>query len=250
MAAEPVTVKRKRPWWHWAGGAVVLLFLCGIIANMGDDDDEPTASTPYATTVRTVGPTVDPAIAASRKTDEAEKAATSRANVAETKAAMPTEAPSFEDGTLLVGADIQPGIYRTANDSGSCYYSRLSGVGGELDDIIANDNPDGPTIVEILESDEAFKSERCGKWTMDPGTGGENATTFGAGTYWVGRDIQPGRYRNEGGGACYYARLANFRGDLDAIIANDNTEGQAIVDIAASDAGFTSARCGTWSKVE
>ncbi|MBK6770309.1 MAG: hypothetical protein IPG72_15130 [Ardenticatenales bacterium] len=249
MSTEPVVEKHKRPWWHWAGGAVVLLFLCGIIANMGDDD-EPTASTPYATKVRTVGPTVDPAVAASRKTAEADTAATSRASAAETRAAMPTEAPGFDDGTLLVGTDIQPGIYRTSNESGSCYFVRLSGVSGEFDDIIANDNPDGPTIVEILESDEAFKSERCGRWTMDPGTGGENATTFGPGTYWVGRDIQPGRYRNEGGGACYYVRLANFRGEFDAIIANENTEGQAIVDIAASDAGFSSQRCGTWSKIE
>lgn len=76
-----------------------------------------------------------------------------------------TRATTFGDGTYLVGTDIAPGTYRADNSSGSCYWERLSGVSGEFDDIIANDNPNGQTIVEIADSDFAFTAARCGTWT-------------------------------------------------------------------------------------
>jgi hypothetical protein len=41
----------------------------------------------------------------------------------------------------------------------------LSGVSGELDDIVTNDLPTGRAIVEIAESDFAFSSRDCGEWT-------------------------------------------------------------------------------------
>lgn len=47
------------------------------------------------------------------------------------------KANEFGSGTHLVGTDIQPGIYQTAGTS-SCYWERLSGLGGGLYDIIAN----------------------------------------------------------------------------------------------------------------
>ena len=72
----------------------------------------------------------------------------------------------FGDGTWLVGSDIQAGTYRTSNPSGSCYWARLSGLGGELDDIIANDFTDDPAIVEIKLSDKAFDANDCGTWQL------------------------------------------------------------------------------------
>lgn len=164
----------------------------------------------------------------------------------------PTEdtVPSFENGKHLVGTDIQPGIYRNAEAGDGCYWARLSGVGGEFGDIIANDNSAGPTIVEILATDKAFESTRCGKWRMEVNQITESMTSFGPGTFVVGTDIEPGTYRNSGDGSCYWARLSNFQGGFDALTANENADGQTIVEIAASDAGFTSARCGTWEKIE
>jgi hypothetical protein len=41
-------------------------------------------------------------------------------------------------------------------------------------------------------------------------------------------------------------RLSNFSGS--AIIANDNTDAAAIVDIAATDKGFASHSCGVWTR--
>lgn len=79
--------------------------------------------------------------------------------------------------------------------------------------------------------------------------GATEASQFGDGVFLVGTDIQPGRYRNEGGGSCYWARLSGVSGDFSEILANDNVSGQAVVDIASSDVAFESVRCGTWTKI-
>lgn len=69
---------------------------------------------------------------------------------------------TVKDGINLVGVDVQPGTYRSEN--GECYWARLSGTGGSLDDIIANSN--GATVVTIDPSDRAFESRRCAPWTQ------------------------------------------------------------------------------------
>jgi hypothetical protein len=70
--------------------------------------------------------------------------------------------------------------------------------------------------------------------------------SFGAGTKVVGTDIQPGRYLSLGGPGCYFARLRDLSGTVGGIIANDNPIGEAIVDIAPTDAAFQSSDCSDW----
>ena len=71
-----------------------------------------------------------------------------------------------------------------------------------------------------------------------------------AGVLTVGQDIQPGTYRakcvDEFG--CYWARLRNFKGGLDSIIANGLAEkGQtATVTIQSSDKGFETGGFDIW----
>jgi len=157
--------------------------------------------------------------------------------------------PHFEDGTHRVGEDIEPGTYR-AVDADGCYYERLAGFSGSFGDILANDNPKGPAVVEIKEGDAGFKSRGCGTWTQDLSQITGSMTEFGAGTYIVGTDIEPGQYRNEASSGCYYARLSNFSGGMGSILANDNSDDQVIVTILPTDKGFLSNRCGTWKKLE
>lgn len=75
-------------------------------------------------------------------------------------------AETFGDGTWMVGADIAPGIYRTVNEeSGSCYWKRLSDTSGEASSIIAIDSVDsGQVVVTVAPTDVAFASRRCGTW--------------------------------------------------------------------------------------
>jgi len=180
-------------------------------------------------------------------------AAPTQGQATQAQASKPTATPTptyvhFGDGTYQVGKDIQPGTYRTRVGSSGCYYARLKGFGGTLDDIIANNSTDAPAIVTIAATDKGFTSENCGTWTKDLSQITQSKTSFGDGMFIVGTDITPGTYRNTGAQGCYYARLHGFGNTLDDIIANDNVDTPTIVTIAATDKGFQSEGCGTWTK--
>jgi len=155
--------------------------------------------------------------------------------------------PHFSDGVFQIGKDIQPGTYRLREKPSGCYYERLKGFGGSVGDIISNENTSAYAIVTINATDKGFKSQNCGYWTQDLSAVTTNKTTFDDGMFIVGTDIEPGTYKNTGSTGCYYARLSGFEGGIGEIIANENTDTSAIVTIGASDKGFTSHDCGTWT---
>ncbi|MDI3341346.1 MAG: hypothetical protein QJR03_12525 [Sphaerobacter sp.] len=165
----------------------------------------------------------------------------------------PSPAPpaGFPDGTYRVGVDIQPGTYRNTDSSQLCYWERLSGFSGELDDIIANGLSLARVIVTIAPTDAGFSSEDCGRWVPDdtPLTASPTAP-FGDGMYRVGRDIAPGLWRNsDSSDFCYWERLRGFSGELDDIIANEFSDTPQVVRIAPTDVGFAASRCGTWTRI-
>jgi hypothetical protein len=61
---------------------------------------------------------------------------------------------------------------------------------------------------------------------------------FGNGSFLVGTDSAPGLYRTDGTGDCYWERLSDLTGDLDAILANDRSVGQVYVDVLPTDVAF------------
>jgi len=162
-------------------------------------------------------------------------------------AAAISQASTFGNGTFIVGSDIAPGTYRNTQGSG-CYWARLSGFGGTLGEILANDNTVNPAIVTISPTDKGFESVRCGQWTsnLSPVTANQ-ASSFGAGTYIVGVDITAGQWKSSGQSGCYWARLRGFGGGFRDIIANNNIDNPTIVQIGAGDKGFFNTRCGTWT---
>ncbi|KGX92759.1 hypothetical protein N781_15815 [Pontibacillus halophilus JSM 076056 = DSM 19796] len=153
-------------------------------------------------------------------------------------------------GMLEVGKDIEPGLYK--HEGGVFYWERLSGFSGEFEEIIANGNPQGQTYVEIKDTDVAFNSEGSGDWVkIDDSYSPQPVTTFGDGSYIVGKDIEPGRYKSTGGdGFGYWARLSGFSEELDDIITNGNPSGATIVEIKATDYGFQTFGSGEWTKME
>ncbi len=172
-----------------------------------------------------------------------------------TPTAAPTPTPagpktSFGDGTYRVGTDIAPGLYWTAG-SNSCYFARLSGFTGSLDEIIANDNPSGQAIVLVDSGDTGFQSKRCGQWqniTSLP-VRSDPTAPFSDGTFKVGDQVAPGTWKNDKGSFCYWARLSGFGAILDDVLANGVEDAPTIVTIQTGDQGFTSRRCGTWTYV-
>ncbi len=162
--------------------------------------------------------------------------------------AKPDPPGTFGSGTKMVNREIEPGTYRTRSSSVGCYWARLAGLSGDLSEIVANDNTNGPAIVTIVKTDQAFHSTSCSRWTKDlsPITSSQTAP-FGSGTYLVGVDIAPGTWRADTAESCYWARLRNFSGGLGGVLANNN--GVGLVTIRASDKGFTSSLCGAWTRV-
>jgi hypothetical protein len=163
----------------------------------------------------------------------------------------PVAYKTFDDGDFIVGVDISPGTYRLREPASFCYWERLSGFGGTLGEIIANDNADDAyAVVTIGKSDKGFSSSGCGTWTNDLSRVTDSKTKLTIdGTYIVSTDLTPGTWRSSGGEFCYWARLSGFGGTLGSIIANDNVfGGSAVVTIHSTDKGFHTQGCGTWTR--
>ena len=233
-------------------GAFVLIGLIGSMGGAEEDEPETLASADDAETRETDKSTNTPKPTNTSKPTETPKPPTNTPTPAPPTATPPPPGYTFGSGKKLVGSEVVAGAtYRTRSGNGSCYWERLSGLGGTLGEIEANDNTSGPAVVTILESDVAFNSARCGTWTQDLSaiTEDPNAPFEGDGTYIVGVDIAAGVWRSDGTGSCYWERQSGFSGGgVDDIIANDNSDGPTIVQISASDKGFKSSRCGTWTK--
>jgi len=222
-APAPKKKSHKKLWIGLIAVVIVLVIIISVISHGG-------SATPTPTTQATQGsqPTTQPTLAPTAK---------------------PAPAfPQFGDGTYQVGKDIQSGTYRTRVGSPGCYYTRLSGFGGSVGEIIANNLTDAPAIVTIAATDKGFTSQNCGTWTKDVSQITTSKTTFGDGMYIIGTDITPGTYRNTATQGCYYARLSGFGNTTNDIIANNNVDTATIITIASTDKGFQSNGCGTWTK--
>jgi len=165
----------------------------------------------------------------------------------------PTAPPSFRtfgDGIWEVGPDIKAGTYRTRDPAFGCYWARLRGFDGTLNDIIANENLYfAYGVVTIKSSDAGFESSGCEEWSSDLSRVTDSKTYLDwDGTYIVGTDLTAGKWKSTGGDSCYWARLSAFTGTLGAIIANGIPSGPAIVTIRSTDKGFSTFGCGEWTR--
>ena len=87
--------------------------------------------------------------------------------------------------------------------------------------------------------------------TAAPPTPPPAGRSFGAGSWLVGADIEPGRYFTNPRDGCYWERLSGLGGTLADTIANEFISfdsPQEIVDIDKSDLAFNNEDCGTWDQ--
>lgn len=160
----------------------------------------------------------------------------------------------FGPGTYRIPTDIAAGRYYSDPGNG-CHFQRLRGFGGTTADTIADvvvNFDAGQFIVDLLSTDAGFQTDaNCGTWFTTPRRG--LLTTITPGVWIVGAQITPGTYRTDSSApACAWARVSNFTGTADSVIANAfvTTAGSQVVTIASTDAGFaTNVECGTWSRV-
>lgn len=71
----------------------------------------------------------------------------------------------------------------------------------------------------------------------------------GSGTFLVNKEISPGTYRAAASPGCYWERESSLDGSIDAIAANDNADGPAIVAISSADVAFKTSGCATFHRV-
>ncbi|KJF18829.1 MULTISPECIES: hypothetical protein [Acidithrix] len=72
-------------------------------------------------------------------------------------------------------------------------------------------------------------------------------SNFSDGTWVVGKQISPESYQTYGGSGCYWERSSDLSGSLSSVLANGTPPGHGVVTILASDVGFQTQGCGTWS---
>lgn len=167
-------------------------------------------------------------------------------------AVVTIEPVSFGNGTWRVGVDIPAGTYRSINAaSASCYWERLSGFGGNLAAIVANDIDGGVRLVTIGASDLGFRSNGCALWVAVTGSiRPDPSADFDVGVFLVGTEVAPGLWRSASTTrSCYWERLTGFGGTSAERITNDIGDGPRIVAIAATDQGFSSSGCAPWHRV-
>ena len=227
--------KKKVPVWVWIVAGVVILGAA--ISSGGESEESAPETTASAPQVE------DEAESSADSSEPAEEASQSESD-SSAEVAEPAAVSGIEDGTYFVGDEIEPGTYRSVGGA-FCYWERLSGFGGSFDEIISNGS--GPLeIAEISETDEGFSSSGCGTWVPVEETFPDApADTISDGVHVVGSHIQPGTYKAEITDGCYWDRLSGFGGTFGEIIANGFED--SVVTIDASDVGFASDGCGTWT---
>lgn len=165
-----------------------------------------------------------------------------------------TARTQFGPGQYRVPADMPVGRYYSDPASG-CRFQRVRSFGGTPSEAIVDvvvDFDAGQWIVDLLATDAGFTTDNnCGFWYPTPRRG--LLTSITPGNWIVGAQITPGTYRADSAAAgCYWRRLSNFTGALDAIIASSisSSSGAQLVTIATTDAGFSAtAECGTWTRL-
>jgi len=261
IGAEPVE-EAPIPWWRqwWVIVGTLLLLLILFLAFCNDEPETGTSTTtttlapavttsvPGTTTATTLPatttiPATTPSTAATT-TAPATTATTTTTTAATTS--VPPE-PAFGAGTLIVGEDVQPGIYETGivTDILGCGWDRLSGLSGEPEDIIAGNPVSNHDVVEIMADDVAFDTD-CEAWypltQLDP-----LMTTIPEGKWALGTHITSGTYQAPGGNDCTWERLSGVSGTPEDIIATEQPSGQAAVEIDPGDFAFNSVGCGEWA---
>ncbi|MGH9211597.1 MAG: DUF1707 SHOCT-like domain-containing protein [Acidimicrobiales bacterium] len=226
-------------------GSAILFSLFWAFTGSGDD----TAAQPADR--RSVPTTMAEPASTSPEAPESEPATTT-ATTSPAELTPPTIPPVV---LLVVGQDIQPGRYLATELTFSCYWERVSGPNGTLDEVIVNGlgtadlEGGGHLIVEILATDAGFRTQGCGEWRPFAPPAAP-ATTMGNGDWLVGSDIQAGTYRSTGPSGvleCAWERASDFTHDMTGdLVDYDFTADPAVVQVRAGER-FTTDGCGTWT---
>jgi hypothetical protein len=209
---------------------VIALGAVGSVVSPAEDSEDVLAPTEVSTTVDgsdiAAPSTAAPATTAALATTAAPTTSITTTTTSTTTTTTAPQLAVIAEGVYIVGDEIQPGVYRYVG-----YFARLD------DDLEIIDNDlvfgDGLGLMEVYATDtfvevggEAIAVAEFP--AVDPLLAG-----YTDGTYLVGIDLEPGRYRLTPleGETGYWARLGEGRDILD----NDLGDGQLIAVIKSTD---------------
>lgn len=179
-----------------------------------------------------------------------------------TAAAPTTAALSVGEQWFLETVSSAPGMDPNAEPIeivrlGHTICSDIGVDGVTRESLVANvaRSPWGPTAAPVLVEAAHMKLCRNKSFAVPlpppppPAPVGPKTTITGDGTYEVGVDVEPGKYKAPGSAQgslapCYWARL---KADGEDIIDNDLGNGPKTATIKKGEL-FETARCGTWTK--
>ena len=111
--------------------------------------------------------------------------------------------------------------------------------------VIANSGGSNSTTTTTSAAPAAAPAQQSAPSAAAPAS---NTDQFTSGTYQVGSDIQPGRYKTPGGSFCGWSRDSSDDGQLSSIIANDIVQGPGSVTIKSSDKFVEFSGDCTWTR--
>jgi len=135
---------------------------------------------------------------------------------------------------------VAPGRY-LAGGGTACQWQRLSPQGQELGAWSGT----GQTVVDIT-TPETISTQGCGTFAPAP-TQASPRTSIPDGTWIVGAQLAPGRWQTNGGAQCTWARLADFKGSPQSVLAQGAAASQTIVEVQPTDVGLTVQGGCTWA---
>ena len=160
----------------------------------------------------------------------------------------------LNDGSHVVGVDIEPGHYVANSGDNVCRWFRNSPFGISIPNFSGGYQSIGRQIVTILSSDTGFYSDGCGPWErFDPAdVHAEPEPTIGAGTFAVGVDVQPGVYIADAveGRDCRWFLLGGFTGRSEDILNSGGGILRGIVELPDAPVGFRSIDCSLWTQFD
>jgi hypothetical protein len=149
-----------------------------------------------------------------------------------------------DKGTLHVGTDIAAGTYRGV---GCEYWARMSSADGGLGSIKANEIVGHDEYATItLTAGEYFKTDCDVLFPVQHVTPvpADTTTSNRFGMLIVGVDLPAGTWRGQAQGDCYWARMRDFVGGVNSILANDLVDPGAkfTITVRPSDKGLARFR--------
>ena len=169
---------------------------------------------------------------------------------------------SYPVGLKLQNGVVGQGLWHSSGGPDCSFSTTTFPLGGVVNPSVVEPARAGPRYVDFLAGDFRFDTAGCGPWVQAGGPldalhpTNAYGVLEGDGDFRVGIEVPPGRYQATSPTTCSWQRVRDFGHRVpdpdpngifpSTIIASGTSD---TVDIAPTDAGFTTSNCGAWRRI-